>query len=290
MANNGEASPAGRRDLDAGFSIVLINAVLAGIGELWVTTKSVVITLAGAGSVVLLAVLVIVLFREVRPSRHEMSLKAMHDPAPEDAVIAKGRVTSRGSGEGFLTTTSREAADGQPPALPDWFERFYMDNFAGLARVAGRALAAGGLGAQAQDVVNDVFLRALKNGTWPKPEAALAYFRKGVIRQTISELRTHYETLPLEDRDSGSPTDEVDARIDEAWIREVLNLLPPAEREIMELVYDGFGGPEIAALLGKRQPNVRASIRNARVRLRPLFPPQRHAKENDGTTSTLGEE
>jgi hypothetical protein len=49
MANNGENGPAGGRGLDAGFSIVLINAVLAGIGGLWTATSSVVITLAGTG-------------------------------------------------------------------------------------------------------------------------------------------------------------------------------------------------------------------------------------------------
>jgi RNA polymerase sigma-70 factor (ECF subfamily) len=289
MANNRESGSVGGRGLDAGFSIVLINAVLAGIGGLWATTKSVEITLAGTGAVVLLAVLVIVLFREVRPPRREKVSGSMHDPSPLNAITDSGRVASRRSGEDFLTTSSTEAAAGQPPAPPDWFERFYMDNFAGLVQTAGQALASGGLGAQAQDVVNDVFLRAFKNGTWPKPEPALAYFRKAVIRQSCSELRGR-KTLPLDDRDSGSSADQVNARIDEAWVREVLNLLPPAERAIMELVYDGLGGPEIAALLGKRQPNVRASIRNARARLRPLFPSQSHAKENDEKTSTLGEE
>ena len=290
MVNNGEIGPPGGRGLDAGFSIVLINTVLVGVGGLWTATNSVVITLTGTGAVVLLAVLVIVLFRDARPPLRRKVSGAMHDPAPKDAITGNGRAASRRSGEDFLTTNSTEAAAGQPSALPGWFERFYIDNFKYLVRTAGQVLAAGGLGAQAQDVVNDVFLRAFKNGTWPQPEAALTYFRTGVIRQSISELRGRYETLPLDDRDSGSAADEVDARIDEAWVREVLDLLPPAEREIMQLVYEGLPGPEIAALLGKGQPNVRSSIRNARARLRPLFPPQRHAKENDETTSMLGEE
>jgi RNA polymerase sigma factor (sigma-70 family) len=290
MANNGEIGPHGGRRLDASFSIVLTNAVLVGIGGLWTATDSVVITLTGTGAVVLLAVLVIVLFRDARPPLRKKTSGAMHDRAPGDATASNGRAASRRSGEDFLTTNGTGARAGQPSAMPDWFERFYIDNFTYLVRTAGRALAAGGLGAQAQDVVNEVFLRAFKNGTWPQPEAALAYFRTAVIRKSISELRRHYQTLPLDDRDSGSAADEVDARIDEAWVREVLDLLPPAQREIMQLVYEGLSGPEIAALLGKGEPNVRSSIRNARARLRPLFPPQSHAQENDETTTLLGEE
>ena len=174
--------------------------------------------------------------------------------------------------------------------MPDWFERFYIDNFRYLIRVAGQTLAAGGVVAQAEEVVNEVFLQAIENGNWPKPETARGYFRTAVIHKSIDELRRRSQTLPLDDRDPASPVDEVDARIDEAMVRELLDLLPPAQREIMELVYEGLSGPEIAALLGKGEPNVRSSIRNARARLRPLFPPQSHAKENDETTSMLGEE
>ena len=196
-------------------------------------------------------------------------------------------------------TSSTDAGAGQPPDPPDWFERFYLENIAGLVRIAGRSLAGGGIGARAEDVVQEVFLRAFKNNTWPRPEGALAYFRTGVIRQSISELRSHCETLPLDDRDLDSPVDEVDVLIDEAWVREVFKLLSPAQREIMELVYEGLSGPEIAAFLGKGEPNVRSAIRNARTRLRPLFPPQHPAtetepqppaEETDESTSTLGEE
>jgi RNA polymerase sigma factor (sigma-70 family) len=174
--------------------------------------------------------------------------------------------------------------------LPDWFERFYIDNFRFLSGLAGQMLAAGGLGPQAEEVVNEVFLQAIEKGNWPDQQKARTYFRTAVIHRSIDELRRRHQALPLDDREPASPVDEVAARIDEALVRDVLDQLPPAQREIMELVYEGLSGPEIAARLGKREPSVRSSIRSARARLRPLFPPQRHAQENDESTSTLGEE
>ena len=108
MANKGKIGPAGGRGLDASFSIVLVNAVFAGIGGLWTATGSVAITLAGTGAVVLLAVLVIVLFRGARPPLRRKVSGGMHDPTPENAITGNGRTASRRSGEDFLATSSTE--------------------------------------------------------------------------------------------------------------------------------------------------------------------------------------
>jgi DNA-directed RNA polymerase specialized sigma24 family protein len=54
---------------------------------------------------------------------------------------------------------------------------------------------------------------------------------------------------------------------DEEWVVYMLSLLPPAQREVMELVTEGLDQAEIAAALGKTKEAVRQNLCYARARL-----------------------
>jgi RNA polymerase sigma factor (sigma-70 family) len=60
---------------------------------------------------------------------------------------------------------------------------------------------------------------------------------------------------------------------DEQWVAQMLNTLPPAQREVMAHVYDGLGPTEIAKLLGKTQETVRKNLQLARDRLKAKLKP-----------------
>ena len=51
-------------------------------------------------------------------------------------------------------------------------------------------------------------------------------------------------------------------------MRRLLGTLPPAQREVMTLAYEGLTGREIATLLGKDPATVRKNLQLARDRLR----------------------
>jgi RNA polymerase sigma-70 factor (ECF subfamily) len=55
---------------------------------------------------------------------------------------------------------------------------------------------------------------------------------------------------------------------DAEWVSQLLNLLPPAQREAMACIVDGWQPTEVAALLGKTASTIRQNLKLARDRLR----------------------
>ena len=54
-------------------------------------------------------------------------------------------------------------------------------------------------------------------------------------------------------------------------VLDMLNSLPPAQREVMAYVYDDFSPSEIAAMIGKDPQTVRSNIRAARRTLAAMM-------------------
>ena len=93
--------------------------------------------------------------------------------------------------------------------------------------------------------------------------AAVRYYVKAVQRQRQGvDLAIRAGEFVAPPAPAGSDLDE---RI---WVLETLRGLPPAQLEVMALRVDGHSPAEIAELLGKTPQTVRATLREARRRLK----------------------
>ncbi|WP_305786015.1 RNA polymerase sigma factor [Symbioplanes lichenis] len=68
---------------------------------------------------------------------------------------------------------------------------------------------------------------------------------------------------------------------DSEWVKQLLDGLPPKQREVMSFVIDGFQPAEIAILLGRSSDAVRQNLMEARLRLMKELE-REQAAENDG--------
>ncbi|GAA4604616.1 DNA-directed RNA polymerase specialized sigma24 family protein [Actinoplanes octamycinicus] len=271
MVRSGKKRSTNGRGRDLGVTTVLINAVFAGVGGLYALTHSTAVTLAALVAVVVLVGLTLLLTHRV-PARK--SPAAMHGSAPAAVLLSSGQRKPRRPAEGPLE------AEARPGGLPDWFDDFYRTNFRALVYTARFALWTRGLDeSEAEDIVQEVLTRKIKNGSWSDIEKPLPYFRRAVVLRVISEAESGSRKAQPSDAIHDLPGDRPpgqDAWMDEEWIRDLLSTLTPAEREVMSLVLDGFRGPDIAALLGAKETTVRSTTRNARNKLKAQVPPQSH--------------
>ncbi|WP_238009509.1 sigma-70 family RNA polymerase sigma factor [Dactylosporangium sp. AC04546] len=178
---------------------------------------------------------------------------------------------------------------------PEWFEAFFAAHYGDLVRTAGYALVALGLSDDdAEDMVQEVLLRQLRSGHWDHIDDPLRYFRTAVVyrvkdeRGRVNRRPDLFAELPAAAERAAS--DDIGVWADHQWIEQLFKALTPGQRDVFRLVYEGLGGPEIADRLGKTEATVRATLRNARHRLRRLVPPQTRASANDATTEEPGKE
>jgi RNA polymerase sigma-70 factor (ECF subfamily) len=71
--------------------------------------------------------------------------------------------------------------------------------------------------------------------------------------------------------DEGQDDPELTVWEDNEWITQLLERLPPKQREVLALVLDGFAPAEIAELLGRSSDAVRQNLYEARKRLRSVL-------------------
>lgn len=156
---------------------------------------------------------------------------------------------------------------------PDTFSRVYDEHVRGVYAAAYRIL---GNAAQAQDVVQDVFLKV-----WRRPDAfdarrgelgsylrlmarsrALDLWREGQAAGRASDrlkLATAAEEARVEERPAPMAEREDERRV----VREALRVLPRAQREAVVLAYwGGLTADEIA-----RRSNVPLGTAKSRIRL-----------------------
>jgi RNA polymerase sigma-70 factor (ECF subfamily) len=147
-------------------------------------------------------------------------------------------------------------------------EEFYRDAHQPLVR---HAIFVGWDPDDAEDAVSDTMLDVVKR--WDLIENPQAYARRAVISNLIKNkergLRRIRERLiqlgavpPEHDLDPGLMVWE-----QQEWVTRLLKSLPPAEREALAFVVDGFTPQEIALLLGKTDAAVRQNLHAARKRL-----------------------
>jgi len=146
----------------------------------------------------------------------------------------------------------------------DW-EQLVCKNENKLYRIA---LAMLGSAAEAEDAVQDAFLKYLeKLPRLRQPEDAERWLMRVLINGCKDRLRSAYR------RSSVALTEELPApRPEERETLEELMALPPADRALIHLYYyEGYTTGEIAAMLDRREGSVRSALSRARAKLKVLI-------------------
>lgn len=158
-------------------------------------------------------------------------------------------------------STPRESA---LPDFVDFFQKAYravMQTvlYAGATYHEAEEAAAAGL--------EEVFRR------WDQVRSPLAYARRAALTSFLKEKERgpgrvrHRMAGHVEARQEGAQDAGLTIWEDRQWVRQVLSSLPPAQREVMAFITDGFTPAEIATMLGKTPQAVRQNLHAARTRL-----------------------
>ena len=152
----------------------------------------------------------------------------------------------------------------EPTRPVDW-EQLVCENENRLYRAA---LAILGSAAEAEDAVQDTFLKYLEHRPrLARPEDAAPWLMRVNVNLCKDRLRSAYRrrTLPL--------TEELPAPgPEERQELEELRALPAEDRAQIHLYYyEGYSTSEIAAILGRREGTVRSRLSRARAKLRTLL-------------------
>ncbi|HEV8534685.1 MAG TPA: sigma-70 family RNA polymerase sigma factor [Candidatus Limnocylindria bacterium] len=135
--------------------------------------------------------------------------------------------------------------------------------------------------ADAEDLVSDVFMRALRAIPRYEPRVAFLAWLYRIARNAVIDRGRRARTqISFEDALAHPGVDQVvepDAAIlalsDKDAVREALTKLTPLQQEVIVLRFvEGFSTQEIAALVGKREGTVRGIQFRALEALRTLIP------------------
>lgn len=170
-------------------------------------------------------------------------------------------------------TVTRFPGSAPPPELDGAVERFYAAQAPKVYRAAHRIT---GSAADAEDVVQSVFLRLLQRTDVPLGDDGAGYLYRSAVHASLDLLRARRRAawVPLEEPDGaadpapGPEQDEEQRRLRRA-LRSALSRLSPRAAEMFALRYfEGLGNREIAELLGTSQGVVAVLLHRTRARLR----------------------
>lgn len=164
------------------------------------------------------------------------------------------------------------------------FEAF-VDAF--LDRLVRAALYRLGNMEEAQDIVQDVFVKAYADREKLRRVRQVGPYLYRMTANACAEHRRKRKVLSLEDigsEDIPDGPDEVSqqiAAVEELQrINQYLSCLPPAQAEVIRLqILDGFSLAEIALIIGRGLPTVKARFRYGLRKLRRIVPHSREESE-----------
>ncbi len=149
-------------------------------------------------------------------------------------------------------TVVSPAADSRSSA-PWGFGEFFRAEFRGLV---GTAMIAGATLEEAKDAAAKALAEMFLH--WPVPGDPLAYARRAVVHNFIKDKTrgNHRVARRLVERghvlhQEGFEDSRLTAFEDDEWVADVLSILPPAQRKVMEYIAKGLDRDEIAEALCK---------------------------------------
>jgi RNA polymerase sigma factor (sigma-70 family) len=166
------------------------------------------------------------------------------------------------------------------------FEELFRDAYQALLR---DAIFAGGSPHEAEDAVSAALEEVLRR--WDRIDNPRAYARKATISILIKnkergQQRIRDRIIQRGEYPIGPDTDPgLTVWEEQEWVMQLLESLPPAQREVLACMVDLFPRKEIAQLLGKTDAAVRQNLCAARKSLVSYL-----AVPRSGGSSALGED
>jgi RNA polymerase sigma factor (sigma-70 family) len=157
---------------------------------------------------------------------------------------------------------------GDAHAAPLTFDEFYLAEYASLV---GLAMNAGATWPQAEEAVGQAMEELYRR--WDEIANPLAYACRAV-RSNFVKAKVRDERRRQRVMTGGAATRDLVIEPgyslweDQELVQQLLSSLPPAQRTVLALTFDGYAPSEIAAVLGETPAAVRQNLRRARDRLK----------------------
>jgi len=151
---------------------------------------------------------------------------------------------------------------------PEQFADLYADQFPALVRFLH---ALGQDTAEAQDIAQEAFMVLLRNLERGYLMESTGPYLFGIARNVaLRRIRERNREIPIEliGIDYRFVRDTADEVIDGDDALRMIRTLPPAQRNVMLLAYDGFRPSEISEIIGVSVATVRSNLRHARIALK----------------------
>jgi RNA polymerase sigma-70 factor (ECF subfamily) len=172
-------------------------------------------------------------------------------------------------------------------------EEFFRKNYRNLLTIT---MYAGATQEEAKDAANGAMEDLVAN--WDRPEDPirdpLKWARKAAISHFLQEKTRGMDRdrHRMVQKGAGTPDGGHDEEVllweNRRWVEQILEALPPKQREAMTLITEGFKPAEIAALLGRTPGAVRQNLLEARRRLRAEMPQKFVSEANEHVTTPPG--
>jgi len=137
-----------------------------------------------------------------------------------------------------------------------------------LNRLLRTAVAIMGSKAEAEDIVQDTFIKLIeKQPDFNSPEHETAWLIRVTVNLCKSRLRSHWwqKTVPLLESHRAQYDEQID-------ILQTILSLPVKYRTVIHLFYyEGYSTKEIASLIELKEPAVRKQLTRARAILKDIF-------------------
>jgi RNA polymerase sigma-70 factor, ECF subfamily len=172
-------------------------------------------------------------------------MAALPDPHPAQYL----RMESVASGNHMGVTTD------------SWIETLYSNHRDFIFRVALRVTRNAG---DAEDVVQNVFLRMMRNDTGPEVGSfPVAYLRRAAVHNAIDLIRKRAQMA-----ETGLPLHLPAAEqkfAEQRHVRQVLDKLPPKNAALFEMHCRGYLYPELAERFGMQLGTVKSRLHRIRA-------------------------
>ena len=160
-----------------------------------------------------------------------------------------------------------ESAAGPSPGGS--IEDFWLDNYRYFCWVL---MAAWANLDDAEDTISHLIVNMHEKRTWDGGTKPKAWFREALVHTYIDQWRRWRRGRELEIENYLTPEAYLDDGLnvweDRQSVAQMLALLPPTQRTVVELVLDEMSASEIADLLGKTPEAIRQNLAHARRKLR----------------------
>lgn len=124
----------------------------------------------------------------------------------------------------------------------------------------------------AEDVVQDVFVRLLRPGGAQVPERPGAYLRRAVANEAVSHWRRHKRERLVDELPDSGQADGTEAVANRIVVRTAIASLPLRMRQVIVLGFlEGMSDADIASALGITSITVRTTRARALRHLRDLL-------------------